>query len=97
MPTPFYDGSGKHLAADIIDAAYERPGDFGTSLVIHFGAGDNLYLDASTWHVYDLDGSNPDDDGNVHYLATAPDALVIDHNERTVRLAGNPVGPTGHP
>jgi hypothetical protein len=60
-----------------------RPGDFGTALVIHAGD-DAFYLDASTWTVHDLNGSDPDDDGNIHYVVDHFDDITIDHQARTV-------------
>jgi hypothetical protein len=55
----------------------ERPGDFGTAHIVHF-RDDTFYFDASTWRVEGLDGSNPDDDGNVHYVVPPHVHLVID-------------------
>lgn len=59
-------------------------GDFGTAHIVHFDNGDAWYFPADIWAV-DLDnGSNPDDDGHVHYVAHEIGSLDVDTVNRTV-------------
>lgn len=72
------------------DDEHPTIGEFGTAHVIHTYNGDAYYLDASVWTVHDLNGSNPDDNGHVHYLARDYDALYFDHEHHTVHPADTP-------
>jgi hypothetical protein len=79
---PYYHCSG-------LDIDYrsdnERPGDYGTAHIIHtlYTA---YYFPADVWTVDHLVGSNPDDDGNVHYFVHSWNHVAVDYDEHVITI-----------